>query len=93
MADVLARFNPHVLREPITPREKQVAAAAKLAGVECYNFFETEGRVQFNMRWWRDGKDWIYANEIDSVTIDTVSAVLLASLIAVDPDTITVVAK
>lgn len=93
MADVLARFNPHVLREPITPREKQVAAAAALAGVECYNFFETEGSVQFNMRWWRDGEEWVYANELDNRTIDTLSTVALSEIIAVDPDTVSAVAK
>ena len=91
--DLLAGFNPHELRQPITPREIRLAEAAKLAGVKAYNFFEIGEWVKFNTKWLRNGEEWVCSNQLDIRTIDALSTVALSELVAVDPHTISEVSK
>lgn len=87
MFDYIAGFNPDEVRQPTTERELRVAAAAKLAGIDAYNFFENDGKVTYNVRKpAEDGGVWVSIHSWDINIIDHVSDVALSVMMSKEPE-------
>jgi len=87
MFDYIAGFNPDEVRKPTTEHELRVAAAAAVAGIDAYNFFENDGKVIYNVRKpAEDGGVWVSLCSWDGNIIDHVSDVALAAMMSKEPE-------